>query len=177
VLARSPDGALSVERSEEGTGGWIFASAAVNRTRDKTRAALLPHEWQLRYALFTRDSRYLVTVTARASMDAADPSATALVGSTVRVWDAKSWLKVTEVSLAHEGGIESAAATADGEWLATSVAGAERQTVLLWPLRPELARAEACRRLGRNLSPSEWLSFVNDGPPRATCPGLPIESE
>jgi hypothetical protein len=177
LIVRSADGALAVKRSDEGVGGWVFASAEIVRTTDGTRLALLPHEWHLGDALFTRDSRLLVTVTGRASMDAADPKATALVGSTVRIWDVSTWRKLTEVSLAHEGGLEAVVASDDGEWLATAVVAPEGQIVLLWPLRPELVRAEACRRLSRNLSPSEWFTFVGDDPPRETCPGLPTTSE
>jgi hypothetical protein len=49
--------------------------------------------------------------------------------------------------------------------------------VRLWPLWPEVLRAEACKRLTRNLSDSEWATFVRQESRRETCPGLPIVSE
>jgi hypothetical protein len=179
IVARSPDGALTARRSDEGIGDWVFASAEVVKTGGGRRVALLPHEWHIAHAHFTRDSRYFVTVTARADTDASDPGATALVGSTVRVWDASTWRKLTEVSLAHQGGIGRVSASSDGEWLATTIRAAEENAglVLLWPLPPKTLIAEACRRLTRNLSRSEWFTFVAFAEPRETCPGLPITSE
>ena len=179
IIARSPDGTLTARRSEEGLGDWVFASAEIVKTTGATRVALLPHEWEIAHAQFTPDSQFFVTVTARASMDAADPGATALVGSTVRVWNVSTWRKLTEVSLANEGGIGTVAASSDGEWLATAISAQEGhgEVVLLWPLPPKIVQAEACRRLSRNLSPSEWFTFVTVGKPRETCPGLPIASE
>lgn len=179
IIARSPDETLTARHSEEGLGDWVFASVDIVKTNGTRRVQLLPHEWQVAHAHFTADSRFFVTVTAPASRDAADPAATALVGSTVRVWDVSTWRKLTEMSLAAEGGIEAISPSADGEWLATTIAAQEGggQVVLLWPLRPDTVQAEACRRLSRNLSPSEWFTFVAVGKPRATCPGLPIASE
>ena len=105
VLARSLDGQLYLLDLEEGLGEWVFASAAIHRASDGKQLALLPHEWHIQYAAFSLDARWLVTVAGEASIDASDPSATALVGSTVRVWEVPLGRKITEVSLAHDGGI------------------------------------------------------------------------
>jgi len=177
VLARSTDGQLYLSNSEDGLGGWVFASAAVHRTSDQKRVALLPHEWHLQAAAFSPNGQWLVTVTGQASIDAADTSATALVGSTVRVWEVSSGRKITEVSLAHEGGIKQTALSPDGGWLATMSETPTGRVLLLWPLWPDLLRAEACSRLTRNLSKSEWQTFVGIQPQRGTCPNLPIVSE
>ena len=37
--------------------------------------------------------------------------------------------------------------------------------------------AEACRRLPRNLTPTEWQQIIGDVPYRATCPDLPLPEE
>jgi hypothetical protein len=177
VLASSSDRQLYLLDSEEGLGGWVFASAAIHRVSDGKKLALLPHEWQLQFAAFSPDTRWLVTVTGEASTDAADPAATALVGSTVRVWEVPSGRKITEVSLAHDGGIGQALVSQDGNWLATMSTTPAGKVVLLWPLWPELLRSEACQRLTRNLSKSEWETFVRDQPQRVTCRNLPIVSE
>jgi hypothetical protein len=177
ILARGLDGQLYVVDSEEGLGEWVFASAAIHRASDGKKLALLPHEWHIQFAAFSPDARWLVTVTGEASMDASDPSATALVGSTVRVWDVSSARKITEVSMANDGGIGKTALSPDGDWLATESYRPHGRMVLLWPLWPDLLRTEACKRLTRNLSKSEWETFVKVQPQRETCSGLPIVSE
>ena len=177
ILAKSPDGQLYLLNSEEGLGEWVFASAAIHRTSDRKKVALLPHEWYLQFAAFSPDARWLVTVTGQASIDAADTSATALVGSTVRVWEVSSGRKITEVSLAHEGGIKQTALSPDGGWLVTLSETPTGRVVLLWPLWPELLRTQACSRLTRNLSKSEWETFARIQPQRGTCSNRPIVSE
>jgi TIR domain-containing protein len=177
ILARSPKGDLLLIDSQEGLGEWVFASAVIIRTSDRKQLALLPHEWHIQFAAFSQDARWLVTVSGQASLDAEDPSATALVGSVVRVWEVPSGRKITEVSLAHEGGIWQTALSSDGEWLATATATASGRVVVLWPLWPDLLRNEACKRLTRNLSISEWETYLKWQPQRATCSNRPIVSE
>ena len=177
VLATSLDGQLYLLDSDEGLGEWVFASATIHRASDGKRLALLPHEWHIQFAAFSPDARRLVTVTSEASIDASDPSATSLVGSTVRVWEVPAGRKVAEVSLAHDGGIQQTALSPNGDWLATMSRTPTGRMVLLWPLWPELLRREACKRLTRNLSKSEWETFVKVQPQRNTCSNLPIVSE
>jgi hypothetical protein len=131
----------------------------------------------IRRAAFTADGRWLVTVTGEASADAESPSATMLVGHTVRVWSTDDRRERTRVSFAAEGGIADVWIDPTGEWLATLTTDAGAQVVRTWPVRPERLRELACGLLERNLSPSEWLTFVGDGEPRATCEGLPVVSE
>lgn len=141
-------------------------------TGDKLVAALV-HEWGLRTARFRRDGRMLMTLTGTVSMDASDPAATRLVGSTLRVWEVPTGNKLTEVALAHWGGIDALDIDETENWVALQ----SRSTLLIMPIWPDLAREEACRRLTRNLSPSEWVSLVGRAPQRETCPGLPQASE
>jgi hypothetical protein len=185
----SADHRLYLVDTQEGLGEWHFASVAVHRASDGRKLAVLPHDWHLKFAAFSPDNRWLVTVTGRVSRDASDPAATRLPGSTIHVWEIPSGRRVTEVSLVHQGDIEEVALSPDGNWLATAISRAtgsawppadEQPTaraVLLWPLWPELLRAEACRRLRRNLSDSEWMTFMGRQRRRATCPGLPVVSE
>lgn len=176
-LARSPDGRWWLRPSDEGVGGWIFQMAALSRSAGGPAVTRLPHEWMIRRAAFTADGRWLTTVTAEASADAQSPSSTVLVGHTVRVWDTSTGREHTRISLAAEGGIGSVWFDPAGEWLATAALDAESRAVRIWPVRPGVLRDLACGLLSRNLSPSEWLTFVADGPPRPTCPGLPVVSE
>ena len=138
------------------------------------RKLALAHEWTLQAIRFSPDSRWLVTVTGPVSMDAQDPAATVLVGSTVRVWDVGIGRERTRVSLAREGGIWQTVFSPNDNMLATYGRVARPRLWVLWP--PQL-EAEACAKVRRNLSPSEWTAFIGDGPRRNTCPGLPVVSE
>jgi hypothetical protein len=134
----------------------------------------LPHEWTLQAMRFSPDGRWLVTVTAPVSIDPMDPSATVLVGNTIRVWETDSAKERTRISLALQGGIYRTHFSPDGNALATfGRDGAPR----LWILWPDQLRASACSRLTRNLSPSEWSTFMGTEPRRDTCPGKPVVSE
>jgi hypothetical protein len=177
VFARSSDGRFALIESEKGLGDWVYASLALTQVTDNKILSILPHEWNVREAVFRRGDRYLLTVTGRASMDAADPTATRLVGSTVYVWEVPSGKKLTEISFAHWGGITELAVDDEKEWLAVQTRDATGTSVIVLPIWPELARTEACRRLTRNLSPSEWATFVAARQQVATCLGLPTTSE
>lgn len=177
LFARSSDGRFALVESDKGLGDWISASLALTRVVDNKTLSILPHDWYVREAIFRRGDRYVLTVTDRVSMDAEDPSATRLVGSTVYVWEVPSGEKVTEISFAHWGGITELAVDREKEWLAVQTSDATGETVIVMPIWPDLARSEACRRLTRNLSPSEWMTFVAVRPQVGTCPGLPTTSE
>lgn len=71
---------------------------------------------------------------------------------------------------AHRGPVNAWAYSADGRRFAT--AGADG-TVRLWPVHGDDLTAEACRRVGRNLSDDEWRRHFGDEPYRETCTGLP----
>jgi type II secretory pathway component PulL len=134
---------------------------------------MLTHEWTVQAIRFSPDSRWLATVTAPVSMDAQDPSATTLVGSTVRVWDVRTGQERTRVSFAKQGGIWRAVFNPTGKTLAIYSGNRPPQLWALWP--PQL-QATACARLQRNLSPSEWATYIG-GKRRSTCAGLPVVSE
>jgi hypothetical protein len=176
ALMLSPDRKLRLAEDElpVETNQWTFASYRIVGESDGSTVWRFPHDWQLQFAAFSLDARYLVTVTGRVSMDASEPGATALPGSTVRVFDLAGGRTVAALSLATEGGITHVALSPERDWLATQDAG---DTIRLWPLWPETLRAEACRQLTRNLSRSEWVTFIGTAEPRETCPGLPVLSE
>jgi hypothetical protein len=172
---------------------WVFGGAVLKRGCTQPPLAVLPHEWGIGFAFFSPDERALLTITPAVSRDPAEPAATALVGSTVRIWDVPNRSPLgfgavpegrllSQVSLATQGDITDVAVSPEGNWLAMRLralgdAEAERTYLLVWPLWPDTLRAEACKRLTRNLSPSEWASFVGFRAYGQTCPGLPAVSE
>lgn len=153
------------------------------------QVARLPHEWSTPSMAFSSDGVWLTTVTADVSKDAADPGATALVGSIVRVWHVREARLVTEEALAAHGGVQDVTFSPDGRWLAaTSPAYAAPDTppdaeddagivLRLWQLTPDDLRRTACASLQRNLSNSEWRKFVGGKRDKLTCPGLPVPDE
>jgi hypothetical protein len=58
---------------------------------------------------------------------------------------------------------------ADGRLL-VSASGREAR---LWSLRPHDLVAEACQRLSRNVTCSQWRDAMGDRPYLMTCPALP----
>lgn len=91
---------------------------------------------------------------------------------TVRVWDASTGDR--EVArIGHALHTWDMALSPDGRLLAIAndVGGGELE-VTAWQA-DDLA-AEACSRLDRNLTLSEWQQYMGDEPYSETCPGLPI---
>jgi WD40 repeat protein len=71
---------------------------------------------------------------------------------------------------AHRGAVKAWAYSADGRRFAT--AGVDG-SVRIWLVHGDDLAAEACRRIGRNLSDEEWRRHFGDEPYPETCPGLP----
>jgi MTH538 TIR-like domain (DUF1863)/WD domain, G-beta repeat len=183
-LAISDDGALVAAGSQNSVRVW--------QVKGWRRIADLPHEWSLQGMAFSSGGHWLTTVTGNVSADAAVPGETALVGSTVRVWSVRERRLVTQESLAAHGGITSVAFTPDGLWLAVTspayyvpdtpeavsdAVGVGGTTLRLWQLTPDDLRRTACGKLKRNLTASEWDTFIGTKPRGRTCPGLPTPVE
>jgi hypothetical protein len=156
------------------------------------RIADLRHEWNVQGMVFSSDGRWFTTVTSNVSADAAVPGESALVGSTIRTWHLGDIRLVTHDSLAAHGGITSVAFSADGLWLVTTspayhVPDTEQAlsdgvdiggtTLRVWQLTPDDLRKTACSKLKRNLSNSEWATFIGTKPRKLTCTGLPVPVE
>jgi hypothetical protein len=54
------------------------------------------------------------------------------------------------------------------------VSGSEDGTARVWPWVPEDLINEACARLPRNFSQTEWQQYLGIEPYRATCPNLTV---
>jgi WD40 repeat protein len=72
--------------------------------------------------------------------------------------------------IVHERGVNAAALSRDGKFIAT--AGADG-TARVWLWRPEDLVHEACARLTRNLTHQEWDLNMDKERYRRTCPNLP----
>jgi WD40 repeat protein len=110
-----------------------------------------PHEASIASAALSADGRYLATSS----------------GGGVRVWDA---VRGTELSHIEDGGTEPAFSK-DGRLLATRAT----DRVRLWLWQPDDLVEEACARLTRNMTCSEWGQYIEDRRYSATCKALPME--
>ncbi len=160
-----------------------FDTVFVLETNGGRRTATLKHEWGVQGMAFDTSGSWLATVTGRVSMDAAEPSAEALPGSTIRLWEVAEGREAVSVSLTEEAGVLSLAFSPDGasvavvtplmteEDLESGESGVYARRV--WPLLPADLRAKACASLTRSLSESEWKRYMGGAPYRRTCPALP----
>jgi hypothetical protein len=58
-----------------------------------------------------------------------------------------------------------------------AVAVTDRNGVAVWDLAPDRLADAACQLAGRNLTRTEWDSYVGGlGEYRATCPELPLDT-
>jgi len=56
------------------------------------------------------------------------------------------------------------------------VSGSKDGTARVWVYRTEDLIADACSRVTRNLTLTEWQQYIGDALPyQAVCPNLPIE--
>lgn len=150
TLAFSPDGRWLAAGNGDGTAQILDAATG----REVVKVA---HEDDVEVAAFSPDSQWLAT----GSDD-----------NTVRIWEAATGQEM--VRLKHENSILGLAFSSDGHWLVT---GSSDGTIRKWLWRPEDLIAEACARLTRNLTRTEWEQYLPGEPYRPTCPDLPVPEE
>ncbi len=96
----------------------------------------------------------------------------------VQVHDTETW---TSLGAIPSGGFSDV--TVDNSWLAPpdgfvrpdgqAVAVNQRLGVVEWSLVPEEMATAACRLAGRNLTRSEWATYLGEATYRRTCPAYP----
>ena len=85
----------------------------------------------------------------------------------VRLWDGRSGAPLESLTLSRFGLASSAVFLPDGHTLLMAAANG---TIQRWDTKLDAWVERACRRAGRNLTPSEWRSiFGPDVPARDTC--------
>jgi WD40 repeat protein len=89
------------------------------------------------------------------------------------VWEASTGIEFARMT--HNGVVNSIAFSPNGKYV---VSGSDDGTARVWIYRPEDLIAEACSRVTRNLTRTEWKLYIGDALPyQAVCPNLPIEAE
>ena len=87
----------------------------------------------------------------------------AAAGDRVQVFDTQTRSEIAR--LTTKGDVRSMLFSEDGRLLVTAAFAATQ----VWRLRPDELLAEACRRLQRDLTASEWQAAFGDAPPQPTC--------
>ena len=113
---------------------------------------------QMRARLFHEDEVSKVRFSAHSSVLAA------LSAGRVYVWD--YFTGALQSQLADAGYVQDVRFSADGRYILT---GGNDGTAAIWLWRIEDLRTEACKRLTRNLSPTEWQQYLGTLPYHTTC--------
>jgi WD40 repeat protein len=108
---------------------------------------------------FSQDGRYLLTLGVR-------PESNALAA---RIFDVASTKELWATTLSRDPS-GAAASFTDNDRAVVSFSGFQLRRHL-W--RAEDLIAEACARLDRNLTQTEWRQYLGDEPYRKSCPTLP----
>ena len=143
----SPDGRYIVSGSGDGTARVWEATTGKEVSR-------MTHDNYINAASFSPDGRYVVS----GSRD-----------GTARVWESATGKEVTRVL--HGDSVSMVSFSPDGNRIASgSFDGTAR--ILMWKVADSITNA--CSRLTRNLSNTEWKQYMGDEPYQVICPNLPI---
>jgi hypothetical protein len=162
-LAGHSDAVSSVAFSPDGT---TLASGSFDRTiilwdvasRRQIGKPLTGHSGIVRAVAFSPDG----TTVASGGFD-----------RTIILWDVASRRQIGEPLTGHTDRIDGVAFSPDGTTLAS---GSLDHTIILWPHDVEVLSTRLCDIVGRNLTESEWATFLPNEPYRKTCPQWPLGS-
>jgi len=92
------------------------------------------------------------------------PTLAALSAGRAYIWDYSAGVLLSELDDA--GYVRDLQFSRDGRYVLT---GSSDGTAAIWLWRNEDLRAEACKRLKRDLTPTEWQQYFGKLPYHATC--------
>ena len=130
-------------------------SVTLHDPDDLTVVGTLPGARSYAFVTYDADGRFLVVTGADGTMALYDVARRQRMGDPIDVG-------TVMVDLRPDG-------------LEIAVASVDNPGVTLWSLDPETLIDSACRIAGRNLSPTEWDTYIGDlAPYHATCPEYPL---
>jgi WD40 repeat protein len=147
ALAFSPDSALVATASED-------KSARVFDARTGREVARLAHQATVSAVVFSPDGTLLATGSA---------------DKTARVFEARTGREAARLALGEP--VQGVAFVSGGRRL-LAVSGEKVLHVTQAPVRPSDLITEACSKLDRNLTPTEWATYLGKLPYRNTCEQL-----
>ncbi|MGD1805881.1 eIF2A-related protein [Dapis sp. BLCC M126] len=142
--------------------GKTIATASADKTARLWNAdtgkqlTILLHQGTVRAVAFSRNGKTIATASA---------------DNTARLWDTKTGKQVATFN--HQGEVRAVAFNQNGNIIAT--ASNDNTARIHWVMPKDLV-AEACRRLGRNLTAEEWQQYINSSLDtyQRTCDELPV---
>ncbi|MGD1704598.1 eIF2A-related protein [Dapis sp. BLCC M229] len=142
--------------------GKTLATASADNTarlwnaKTGKQLATLLHQGTVRAVAFSRNGKTIATASA---------------DNTARLWDTNTGKQLATFN--HQREVRAVAFNHNGKTLATA---SNDNTVRIHWVRPKDLIAEACRRLGRNLTAQEWQQYINSSLDtyQRTCDELPV---
>jgi len=142
--------------------GKTIATASADKTariwdaKTGQQLATLLHQGEVTAVDFSRNGKTIATASA---------------DKTARIWETNTGKQVATFN--HQGEVRAVAFNYNGKIIAT--ASNDNTAGIHW-VRPKDLIAEACRRLGRNLTAEEWQQYINSSLDKyeITCNELPV---
>jgi WD40 repeat protein len=162
-VAFSPDGKYVVsggcnQRDSNDNNNCTQGSARVWEAATGKETARMTHDGFVYSAAFSPDGKYVVS----GSWD-----------KTARVWETATGKETARMT--HDDIVFSVAFSPNGKYV---VSGGWDKTARVWMYLPDDLIAEACSRVTRNLTRTEWKQYIGDALSyQAVCPNLPIEAK
>ena len=90
--------------------------------------------------------------------------------SSITLWGSQSGDPIGPPLTGHFGIVYSLVFSPDGKTLAS---GDNDGVVMLWDIDPASWETRLCSIVNRNLTATEWKTYLGDLPYQSTCPGIP----